>query len=530
MYYSTKTGSLTAEDTSSPFLGTGALEPLLRSYARAFPVSVSVYDLDGGLVAEAGDDGDRNGRPSVTAEIEVAGERVGSVSVTLLDPAREDGDRIAALFAEQIADRAARQAELDAMAGELLDKYEEVTLLYELSSALGSVFDIPGLCEIALDKAIHAVSAGSAYVALEDGGEVTIVATRGLAWLVGVSEPRGEGLSGHVVRTGKQVLLHEGEEFADADRVTEATLSVPLVYTEGGETHVLGALTLSGKPSGRRFTAGDSKVATAIAGQLAVAVHGSRLVDSLREAERVQQEIEIAAEIQHSLLPESAPDVPGLEVAGLYIPAARVGGDYYDLIADREGRLSVVIADVAGHSIGSALMMAMARSVIRREIAEGKGPAGVLEATNAMLFEDLCRAELFITVACARYEPATRLLSLANGAHNPPLLRRAADGAVVELDADGMAAGMVAAPDYEETTVELEAGDTVLLYTDGVTEARSPAGEQLGEARLKEMVASAGSVPPGELVGLVHTAVREHTEGAQPQDDVTLVALRAAAE
>ncbi len=414
-----------------------------------------------------------------------------------------------------------RQEELDGMTAELLDKYEELTLLYDLNSAFRSVFDVEALCEIALVKALQVVPSERAYVVLEESGAVTVAAARGADDLLGAAEPVGSGISGRVVETGKQVLLHEGEDYADEDRATEAVLCVPVVSSEEDDTRVLGALTLAGRPAGERFTAGNAKVAGAIAGQLGAAIASSRLVGSLREAERIEQEVEIAAEIQRSLLPARAPALPGLEVAGLCVPAARVGGDYYDLIVDGEGRLSLVIADVAGHSIGAGLLMAMGRSLIRREVLEGKSPQDVLAATNSLLFDDLVGAGLFITLACARYEPATRRLALANGAHNPPLLRHP-DGTVDELDADGMAAGMIEGATYEESLVTLAPGSVVLLYTDGVTETRDAGGEQFGEARLKELLAGAGGLGPGGVIERVTEAVRRHGE---QQDDVTLVVL-----
>jgi serine phosphatase RsbU (regulator of sigma subunit) len=284
----------------------------------------------------------------------------------------------------------------------------------------------------------------------------------------------------------------------------------------------LGALTLAAKPDGARFTAGDAKLATAVATQLAAALYTSRLVESLRAAEAVRREVEIAAGIQRALLPERPPDLPGAELAALCVPAANVGGDYYDLLVDEEGRLSVVIADVAGHSVGSALMMAMARSVLRRELASDADPAAVLRATNTALFDDLARAGLFITAFCAQFDPASGALEYANAGHNPPLLRRAANGETRELDADGVALGILRDAEFEHGSAALGPGDVVLLYTDGVTEAAGADG-QFGEERLR---AALGDMPAGELVDAVYAAVRAYAGDARG-DDVTLVALRA---
>jgi sigma-B regulation protein RsbU (phosphoserine phosphatase) len=207
------------------------------------------------------------------------------------------------------------------------------------------------------------------------------------------------------------------------------------------------------------------------------------------------------------------------------VPAANVGGDYYDFLVDEGGGLALVIADVAGHSIGSALMMAMGRSILRCELAGGGEPAAVLRATNAALFDDLVRAGLFITAFCARFDPATRRLAYANAGHNPPLLRRAADGVTRELDADGASLGILQDLEFEPGKTALEAGDVLVLYTDGITEAPGPDG-QFGEERLR---AALDDRPPGALVEAIYAAVRAHA-GDVRADDVTLVALRAGAD
>jgi len=219
-----------------------------------------------------------------------------------------------------------------------------------------------------------------------------------------------------------------------------------------------------------------------IAASRVTALH-RQIVEQQRELEA---EVAMAAGIQMGLLPTAPPAVAGIDVAGLCLPAANVGGDYYDLILDDEDRLIVLIADVAGHSIGSALLMAMARSVLRREISGGGSPSEVLAATNQAMYADLVTAGLFITMFCARFDPADGQLTYANAGHNPPVLKRE-DGSS-ELDADGAAIGFLEHVDFEERTEQLEPGATILLYTDGVVEAMDPGEEQFGEERLAELV------------------------------------------
>lgn len=416
----------------------------------------------------------------------------------------------------------ALQGRLDEMTAELLDRYEELTLLYDLGASFAEVLDVDRVCEIAIEKAGSTIGATKAIVALAGDDGLYAAARRGTDRL------SAGGITEHVATTGRELLLHGGEPAPTGvsrdDTEDGPVLSVPLLPP--GDDPPLGALTLAGKPGGAPFTAGDAKLAGAVAAQLAAAVYRSRLVDSLRSAEAVRHEVEIAAGIQRTLLPAAPPEVPGVALAALCVPAANVGGDYYDFLADAEGRLSLVIADVAGHSIGSALMMAMARSILRLELAAGKPPAAVLTATNAALFDDLVRSQLFLTVFCARFDPRAGLLEYANGGHNPPLLRRTAGG-IEELDADGAAIGILREIEFEPGSVRLFAGDALLLYTDGVTEAAAPGGKQFGEEGLRGVFDGSA---PSELVDSIFSAARAHAGiGSSQSDDITLVALRAEA-
>jgi serine phosphatase RsbU (regulator of sigma subunit) len=239
----------------------------------------------------------------------------------------------------------------------------------------------------------------------------------------------------------------------------------------------------------------------------------------------LQNEISMAAGIQMGLLPTAPPEVPGVDLAGLCLPAANVGGDYYDLILDDEGRLVILIADVAGHSIGSALLMAMARSVLRREVAEGHSPATVLAVTNRAMHHDLVNAGLFITMFCALYDPWGSRLTYANAGHNPPIVARAA-GATLELDADGAAIGFLEDVDFEEKTLDIERGDALLLYTDGVVEALGVGDEPFGEERLAETVSAMAPAGATATIDAIVDALNDFTGGAHQRDDITMVALR----
>ncbi|MFQ5854660.1 MAG: PP2C family protein-serine/threonine phosphatase [Anaerolineae bacterium] len=517
----------------------GQVEHLLESFAELMPLALAVQDTDGNVLAATGPAGvpaDSAPREAQTP-IDIHGQQVGHVVVTSLDPERVTTgtvDSVTGLISEMLADQVYKEHELNSLSTELLGKYEEVTLLYDLSQALGSVFDIPTICNIALDKAVQAVPATKAFIMLLDEGseQLTVVAAR-VDGLVGWQTQIGRGISGWVAASGKPILLHEGEpipsDTAEEESPRDAVLAVPLTLSAGqGEDQVLGVMTLAGRPPGEMFTAGDAKLLTTIATQAATAIHNSRLVEALREAERVKQEMEIAARIQQSLLPDDPPppQLIGVVLAGYCIPAANVGGDYYDFLTDNAGRVNLLIADVSGHSVGSALMMAMARSILRREISQGSSPAAVLADTNTAMLHDLTNAGLFITMFCARYDSVTRRLTFANGGHNPPFLRRADEGEILSLDGDGMIVGILDDVVYEEQSITLQPGDLMVLYTDGIVEARNPDGEQFGEERLRGLLEECGSLAPGTLADRIYEAVREHSQDTAQQDDITLLILK----
>lgn len=258
-----------------------------------------------------------------------------------------------------------------------------------------------------------------------------------------------------------------------------------------------------------------------IAASRVTALHRS-LAHRRREVER---EVEVAAGVQRGLLPGAPPAIAGVALTGRCVPAANVGGDYYDHIVDAQGRLFVLVADVAGHSISSALLMAMARGVVRREVLDGHAPADVLRAANEALYGDLVTSGLFITMFCARCDPGAGLLEFANAGHNPPLLHR--PGAEpAELDGDGAALGILPDVEFETVRVAFGPGDLLLMYTDGVVEAGDRDGRPFGEERLAGLVADRRGAEPIGLVDSIYTAVRQHTGADRAQDDITVVAVQ----
>jgi len=237
-----------------------------------------------------------------------------------------------------------------------------------------------------------------------------------------------------------------------------------------------------------------------------------------------------AREVQQKLLPASLPHVSRLDIAVHYQPYEEVGGDYYDFIPLRDGRIDVVCADVSGKGVAAALVMVMFRALLRLTARRGVPPAEVLRVTNQHIANDLIRG-MFVTALYVRLDPWTRRATVVNAGHLPLLLRPASQPhSVVHLGTAGMAVGIAGNTRFMRNTrsgeFQLSAGDLLCFYTDGVVEAENSAGEQFGVERLKHALAAAGKASAREVTSRIRAAVAAFANGAEPRDDTTIVVLK----
>lgn len=239
--------------------------------------------------------------------------------------------------------------------------------------------------------------------------------------------------------------------------------------------------------------------------------------------EKERLELEIAKDIQTSFLPRRLPTIPGYEMAAVNVPAQQVGGDFYDFIELPDGRLGLVIADVSGKGVPGAIFMALSRTVVRVSSSKGAGPALALQEANRTIAED-SSSGMFVTLFYGVLDPSTAHLTYASGGHNPPMLLRGDD--LTYLEASGIALGAMDDVDLEEKNARLQAGDLLVLYTDGVTEATSPGGELFGEERLEAVVRSGRGLSSKDALLAIQRAVQDFASGSPQSDDVTLVVIK----
>jgi sigma-B regulation protein RsbU (phosphoserine phosphatase) len=255
----------------------------------------------------------------------------------------------------------------------------------------------------------------------------------------------------------------------------------------------------------------------------------------LRDRERLwakslERELEIGRNIQSSFLPRTLPECPGWDVAALLRPARQVGGDFYDIFGLAGGTLGLVVGDVCGKGVGAALFMAVFRSLIRvaagREAEEGASPAEIARNTIGPINDFVARthgdANMFATTFFGVLDPVTGLLSYVNGGHEPPVLLRLS-GHAQRLPPTGPAVGLMPGMEFASQDERIRSGDLLLAFTVGVTEAKAPSGELFSDKRLLSLLDGG---PAAATVSSVADAVRAHAAGADPTDDVALLALR----
>lgn len=255
----------------------------------------------------------------------------------------------------------------------------------------------------------------------------------------------------------------------------------------------------------------------------------TRNLVAVREAERATQRLrgqfEEVARVQQSLLPRTLPDIPGLTLATSYLTSDQAGGDYYDFFPFEDGRWGILIADVSGHGAAAATVMAMLHAILHAYEGSGVHPHLVLEHANSRLVAAGLEGA-FTTAFLAVYDPATGELQFSRAGHNPPRWKRGATGEVVALDEAGtLPLGVFEPLNATSASIRLEPGDTVVLYTDGITEAFNQGREMFGVAGLDQALAAC-SGQPACVVDSVHGALYEHTTSRTRDDDQTIVALR----
>ena len=308
-----------------------------------------------------------------------------------------------------------------------------------------------------------------------------------------------------------------------ADLKIRSVMCVPLLTPDN---KALGILQLDTSDR-RQFNQDDLDVLAAVASQAAIFIQNASMHESLLKRERLKRDLKIAEQVQKRFLPQGVPTVPGYEFFAHYQPTYEVGGDYYDFVPLPSDRMAFALGDVSGKGVAAALMMAKFSGDTRYCILTENAPAPTATRLNSLL----CAAGIedkFITLSLSVLDAHTRKLTLASAGHTPVLVRRA-DGRVEEVgqEVSGIPLGIMEDSVYEQTEVQLNPGDVVVIYSDGVTDVRSPGDElydsQTNHRLLKRVAQSSGG--PAAVGRAILQDIREFSAGHSQADDITLVCL-----
>jgi sigma-B regulation protein RsbU (phosphoserine phosphatase) len=329
-----------------------------------------------------------------------------------------------------------------------------------------------------------------------------------------------------VVGHGKSVLTADAQQdprLMSSTMTLQGIRSVLAVPLGVGEK-VFGIIYADSPIAESRFTEDHLKVLTTLASVAAIRVENARLMEEQIQRERLEQELQLASEIQQRFQPTAPPVVPGYELQGISFPCYEIGGDYYDFIQRGDGRLVVTLGDVSGKGTAAALLMSSLHAAVHAQAASHNSLAETISAVNNYL-ADNTPTNRFVTLFYAELDPQTGGLSFINAGHNPPLIVHHA-GTVENLAAGGLPLGIRQDAEYREGRTQLQPSDVLVIYSDGVSEATSPQGEEFGTDRLYEVVARNLDASAAGIRDRIEAALTKWAQGTPAGDDITLVIVK----
>jgi phosphoserine phosphatase RsbU/P len=334
--------------------------------------------------------------------------------------------------------------------------------------------------------------------------------------------PLGTGLVGTAAQLNEPLRIGDVSKDPRYLNIHSETLS-ELVVPLTSKGRVVGVLSLESTERDY-FTDNHQRFLMTLASRVASALVNAELYARVSDNEqRMDREMKIAREIQRQLMPDELPSMPPLSMAVFFKPVAQLGGDLYDWIQFDDGRLAIVVGDVAGKGAPAALYGAMSSGIIRTRAGRKYPPGQMLELVNKTLYQRPIESQ-YVALTYSIYEPATRKITLANSGLPYPLLIRS--GQPSFLDVGGIPLGLFADSKYEETTLTLEAGDVLVLYSDGLVESRNDNGDDFGMKRLADTVRVNHEKSPNEIVKAVRDTLAKFIGRRRPHDDRTMIVIK----
>jgi serine phosphatase RsbU (regulator of sigma subunit) len=456
------------------------------------------------------------------------GDESSTLGVLLVASAETPDDSRLALFHlhARMASIALRDAELLTSAQRNLDRLQSMV---EASKVFNSTLDLSELLGKILDvaKTLTGAERGTLFLVDEKTSEIWSLIAHGLE-KEEIRLPLGRGIAGHVAQSGDIVNIPDAYADSRFDPETDKRtgfhtrniLTLPIRNKAG---KIVAALQLLNKAQGS-FTDEDTDALLTLSGQMAMSLENARLHRDVIEKERLEREMALARGIQRSLLPETTPVLPGFDIAVLNEPCFEVGGDYYDFLTLGANTLLVVVADVEGKGISSAMVMSNLQATLRALVLHLHSLNDIAESVNRMILNDT-RGEKYMTMFIGLIDLRRKAIHYINCGHVPPVIVRPGK-APIELREGGMVIGLFDGVQFDRGHVKFQTGDILLLCTDGITEAMDTQSEEFGMERVVACVSKIPELKAKEVVLKVCDEVTEYSRGGTHMDDKVMLAIK----
>lgn len=419
----------------------------------------------------------------------------------------------------------ALQSRVDLLERQLL----QLQLMHDVNLDLTSTLDLDRVLLKILERVTQTIGSTTASILLLEGQELVFQYSIGdkADQIKPFRVPLGVGISGIVGQTRQASYSNDVPNDPRYYRTvdagvgyhTQSLMAAPLVVND----RLIGVISATNKEGG--FSEADLELIDAIGAAAGIALENARLYSLAVEQGRLERELQMAREVQMHLIPTETPQVPGWQFAALYKPAREVSGDLYDFIPLDDNRIVALIADVSDKGMPAALFMSLSRSVLRASAAADLSPAQSITRANRLISAD-ANDGMFVTAFYALLDLEEGKIQYVNAGHNPPLLLRSSTSEIVELRRTGIALGVDDSSVYQEGIEEFHEGDSIVMYTDGVTDAENGTGDEFGEARLRGLLATNSHLSPQSFVNALDRHLCDFMNGAAQFDDITVVVAK----
>ncbi|MDR9415904.1 MAG: SpoIIE family protein phosphatase [Gracilimonas sp.] len=411
---------------------------------------------------------------------------------------------------------------------------DQLNLLMELVGKINSNLELDSLLRDIMDSAkeIMDSEASSLFLLSDDKSRLTLTIPTGpaTAELSGKSIPSSQGISGWVAQNREPVLVNdvqqderfEGELSQSSSFITKNLICVPLI---NHEKKLIGVLQAINRVNNEDFSENLIPVFQTLANQAAIAIENAKLQQERIEKELMYKELEVARTIQSGFWPKEVPKINGYRIAGCSKPAKSVGGDYYDYIQiPNTSRWGFTVADVTGKGVPASLLMATMRASLRSHVENNNNVGASINKVNKLIYED-SPIDKFITAVYGELNIDTHTFNYVNAGHNNPYLLNTEDHELKMLEMGGVMLGIMDPVDFTEDSVKIKPGEKLILFSDGIPEARNTKGEFFSDEAFEEWLLDHKSLSASQMMMNLLKTIEAFAKGEPQSDDITLIII-----